>query len=220
MTDPGFWIGEDVLTGGECDSLIEAFSLCEGHSRAGARHLMRNPAAAAVANDKRLLEIARRWVGSSAVPFRATLFAKSALANWSVVWHQDTALPLESRMDSPEWGPWSTKAGILYAQAPTWALARIVALRLHLDASTRENGPLRVIPGSHSRGVLSDVEVFRLAKAEQPMDCIVSQGGVLAMRPLLVHASSKAHSAVPRRLLHIEYADDLRLDAKLRLAIA
>ena len=40
-------------------------------SRAGARHLMTNAAVAKVANDPRLLEIARRWLGSDAVPYRA-----------------------------------------------------------------------------------------------------------------------------------------------------
>lgn len=220
MSDPGFSIEDAVLTANECDSLIEALLLCDGHSRAGARHLMRNPAAAAIASDRRLLEIARRCLGSCAVPFRATLFAKSLLANWSVVWHQDTALPLERRIDSPEWGPWSTKTGILYAHAPGWALSRIVALRLHLDPSTVENGPLRVIAGSHLSGVLTDEKIFRVAKTEQALDCVVSRGGVLAMRPLLIHASSKAHSAAPRRVLHIEYADSLQLNDGVRLATA
>ena len=36
-----------------------------------------------------------RFVGP-AQPFRATLFDKSASANWLVVWHQDTALPMRA----------------------------------------------------------------------------------------------------------------------------
>ena len=38
----------------------------------------------------------RRFVGP-AQPFRATLFDKSASANWLVVWHQDTALPMRAQ---------------------------------------------------------------------------------------------------------------------------
>jgi ectoine hydroxylase-related dioxygenase (phytanoyl-CoA dioxygenase family) len=187
---------------------------------AGARHLMNHPAVAALARDRRLMAIAASVLGSGAEPFRATLFTKSRDTNWLVVWHQDTALPLESRIDSSEWGPWSKKAGILYAHAPTAALSRILALRVHLDASTKQNGPLRVIPGSHARGVLSDQEVFRVAKAGEPVECVVPRGGVLAMRPLLIHASSKAECDAARRVLHIEYAEKLQLDSNVRLAIA
>jgi len=178
------------------------------------------PAVEAVSKDERMLRIARRALGDGAIPFRATLFDKSARANWLVVWHQDTALPLKSRSASTEWGPWSLKAGILYAHAPAWALSRILALRIHLDASTEENGPLRVIPSSHMAGVLSDDEILDLARSGEKVECLVPRGGVLAMRPLLVHSSSKARANNPRRVLHLEYADALDLEPGLKLAIA
>jgi ectoine hydroxylase-related dioxygenase (phytanoyl-CoA dioxygenase family) len=154
------------------------------------------------------------------VPYRATLFEKSGRANWLVVWHQDTALPLASRIESDEWGPWSTKSGVLYAHAPAWALERIVALRVHLDASTSDNGPLRVLPDTHRAGVLSDDAVFALARRVEPVECEVGRGGVLAMRPLLIHSSSKARLDLPRRVLHIEYADTLDLGPGVRLVVA
>lgn len=221
MEDAGFRIEAGVLSQRECDSLIAALTQHRGgRGRAGARHLMTHTAVAELANDRRLLRIALRTLGANAVPYRATLFEKSGRANWLVVWHQDTALPVASRFDSPGWGPWSEKAGVLYAHAPAWALARVVALRIHLDASTTENGPLRVVPGSHTAGVLSDAEVFRLARRQEHVDCLVPRGGVLAMRPLLVHSSSKARADAPRRVLHVEYADSLNLGEHIRLAVA
>src|SRR4030095_15975039 len=99
-----------------------------------------------------------------------------------VVWHQDTALPLRQRRDTPGWGPWSVKSGITYAHAPTAALSRGLALRIHLDDSTESNGPFRVLRGTHRDGVLSDAAVQQLAREKKPEDCIVSRGGVLAMR--------------------------------------
>jgi ectoine hydroxylase-related dioxygenase (phytanoyl-CoA dioxygenase family) len=217
----GFWVEDEVFSDRECDDLIEAAPLgMQGRSRAGARHLMSIPAIEAATKDERLLRIARRALSPGAVPFRATLFDKSATANWLVVWHQDTALPLESRNNSTEWGPWRLKAGVLYAHAPAWALSRVLALRISLDASTSENGPLRVIPGSHLAGVLSDDEILGLARTHENIEVIVPRGGVLAMRPLLVHSSSKARSGEPRRVLHLEYADALELKPGLRLAIA
>lgn len=216
-----FEIEDNVLSDRECDDLIEVVSLSlQGRSRAGARHLMSLRPVEAVAKDERLLRIARRELGDGAVPFRATLFDKSRQANWLVVWHQDTALPLASRNDSREWGPWSLKAGVLYAHAPAWALSRVLALRIHLDASTIENGPLRIIPGSHLAGALSDDEILGLARTQEKVERLVPRGGVLAMKPLLVHSSSKARAGEPRRVLHLEYADALDLRPGLRLAIA
>lgn len=217
----GFWIEDNVFSDRECDDLIEAARpSLQGRSRAGARHLMSIPAIEAAAKDERLLRIAMRGLGEGAVPFRATLFDKSARANWLVVWHQDTAMPLESRNDSAEWGPWSLKAGILYAHAPAWALSRVLALRISLDASTGDNGPLRVIPDSHQAGVLSDDEILDLARTQETVAALVPRGGVLAMSPLIVHSSSKARGDGPRRVLHVEYADALDLGPGLRLAIA
>jgi len=181
---------------------------------------MSHPVVRELANREPLLGLAREWVGPGAVPYRATLFEKSGARNWLVVWHQDTTLPLSSRTDSSEWGPWSSKDGVTYAHAPTWALEKIVALRLHLDDSTAKNGPLRVIPGSHQEGVLSDEEVFRKAREHAAMDCVVRRGGVLRMRPLLIHASSKSISPDPRRVLHLEYAASLDVGQGLQLTLA
>src|SRR5215472_3503688 len=104
--DPGYFIQPEVLTAAECDALLEHFAGMP-RGRAGTRHLMRHPEVAALANSECLLALARRALGNHATPFRATLFNKSAAANWLVAWHQDTALPLTSRFEEPGWGPWS-----------------------------------------------------------------------------------------------------------------
>ena len=219
--EAGYFLEEGVISNTECDDLLETLTACTvRRGRAGSRHLMSQPEVRRVASDPHMLEIARVALGTDAVPFRATLFAKSGAANWLVVWHQDTALPLKSDFVLAGWGPWSQKSGIAYSHAPSWALSRIVALRLHLDASTINNGPLRVLPGTHASGVMNDDDVFALSRSLTPVDCVVGRGGVLAMYPLLVHSSSKARSAEPRRVLHIEYADSLELAPGIDLAIA
>ena len=129
-------------------------------------------------------------------------------------------MPLEQRHDAPGWGPWSVKAGVTYAHAPAAALARVVALRLHFDESGPDNGPLRVVPRTHTLGVFTDKAVSDLVERSRPSDCLVGTGGVIAMRPLIVHASSKSTSDRPRRVLHIEYIDSLNVGDGLRVAIA
>lgn len=163
MEDLGFEIAEGVVTSADCDALLAALSGSK-RSRAGARHVMSDPAVRSLARRKDLLALARRYVGPGAVPCRATLFEKSGRSNWLVVPHQDTTLPPASRSENSEWG--------------------------------------------------------RKAKSDPSVDCLVGRGGVLSMRPLLIHASSKAEGSEPRRVLHVEYAASLELGDGLRLVIA
>jgi ectoine hydroxylase-related dioxygenase (phytanoyl-CoA dioxygenase family) len=217
--DTGFSIFENILSPQECYTLA---STVGGFSsgRAGTRNLMSNQMVSSLAYDSRLRRLAGNVLGSDAVPFRATLFDKSDAANWHVLWHQDRALPLLNEIPGSEWGPWSTKSGVLYALAPRWVLERVVALRVHVDAATEENGPLRVIPGSHKSGVMDASAIFNTVNAASPVPCLVGRGGVLAMRPLLLHSSSKVTDKQRRRVLHLEYADRLDFGGGAYLRVA
>jgi ectoine hydroxylase-related dioxygenase (phytanoyl-CoA dioxygenase family) len=216
----GFAILPEVLTAGDLDRLNESLKRVPlPRSRAGIRHALRHPAVLAVARDPRLLAIAQEILGGDPFPFRATLFEKSPISNWLVAWHQDKALPLRERREHRAWGPWSVKDGVIYANAPASALSRVVALRLHLDDSTPENGPLRVLPGTHTMGILGDETIHDLSTRTTGIDCLVPRGGILVMRPLIVHASSKSRVKIRRRVLHVEYAASASFADGLELAI-
>jgi ectoine hydroxylase-related dioxygenase (phytanoyl-CoA dioxygenase family) len=218
--DRSHLVRDGVFERREMACLVQSLAVADlERTKAGARHVLRVPAIRALASDARLLSLASEFLGPAPVPFRATLFDKSPTANWLVVWHQDTALPLSQRVDAPGWGPWSVKAGVLYAHAPASALEQVVALRVSLDDSTATNGPLRVLPDTHRMGVLTDEQIAQLAKDATPVDCVTRAGGVVAMRPLTIHASSKSVDSMPRRVLHLEYAATMNLESGLTLAI-
>lgn len=217
----GFATIPDVMGESEISSFLASLSRCAlPRTKAGIRHMLSDQAAASIAHDSRLMAIAGEMLGCKAFPLTATLFDKSPAANWLVIWHQDRALPLKKKVEITGWGPWSVKEGVIYAHAPATALENILSLRLHLDDSTLENGPLRILPGTHKRGVLTDGEIQGFAKRVTAIDCVVARGGVLAMRPLAVHASSKSGTLVPRRVLHIEYAAALNVAEGLTLSRA
>jgi ectoine hydroxylase-related dioxygenase (phytanoyl-CoA dioxygenase family) len=130
------------------------------------------------------------------------------------------ALPRQKKREVEGWGPWSTKEGVIYAHAPTQALEQVIALRLHLDESNSDNGPLKIVPGTHNQGVLTDEQIHGLSEKIPAVECHLGRGGVLAMRPLVIHASSKSVSSEPRRVLHIEYASSLFFEDEMELAIA
>jgi hypothetical protein len=77
-----------------------------------------------------------------------------------------------------------------------------------------------VIPGSQELGILSDAEIRELVNREHPHECVVPRGGILVMRPLLVHASSKSSAPAPRRVLHLEYASGTDFEPGLKLQVA
>jgi hypothetical protein len=218
--DKGYTVIDQVFQRSEMTAALEALQRASiVRSKAGARHVLSVPVVRDIASDLRLTRIAGQFLDDAAIPFRATLFEKAPSANWLVVWHQDTALPLRERVDSADWGPWSSKGGVLYAQAPASALERVVALRVHLDDSTETNGPLRVLPGTHLRGVLTNDEIAQLVGEVTAVDCIASAGGVVMIRPLIVHSSSKSRADAPRRVLHIEYASSVNFGGGLELAV-
>jgi len=217
----GFAVLPHVFAPDRVDSIVgEITQLSPHHSRAGVRHALSLTPVAKIAHSPELMRIASHVLGENVIPFRATLFEKTLTANWLVVWHQDTALPLRERREIPGWGPWSVKEGINYAHAPVDSLSKVLALRIHFDDSGSDNGPLRVLPTTHQLGVLSDDQIGELSKRIEAVDCVAPKGGVIAMRPLVVHASSKSRTEVSRRVLHIEYAESESIASPLRLAFA
>ncbi len=221
IRDAGFAILPALFSHEYLDQLLQEIDeSTPRRSRAGIRHALSLSPVMAVAREPQMIELAREILGSEAFPFRATLFDKSPAANWLVVWHQDTALPLRQRIELPGWGPWSVKEGIDYAHAPSAALSQVLALRVSCDDSTLSNGPLRVLPATHTLGVLSDDTLHNLSTRVAPVDCVVPRGGIVAMRPLVVHASSKSQTEIPRRVLHIEYAASESIAQPLQLAVA
>jgi len=145
-------------------------------------------------------------LGSAAFAYRATLFDKTGTTNWLVAWHQDLVVPVAEPRNAAGFGPWSQKRGTWFVQPPASLLATLLAVRVDLDGSDETNGGLRVLPGTHRLGVLTPDRVAELNATRTPVSCRVPSGGALRMRPLLLHASSKALRPAHRRIVHFEFA--------------
>jgi len=137
-----------------------------------------------------------------AVAIQCTLFEKSHSRNWLVPLHQDVHIPVQERIEHRSLTGWSEKEGILYVLPPPEVLEALVAVRVHIHACTSANGPLRVVPGSHRHGRLSESSVAAARSESSEKVCLVVAGGALVMKPLLLHASSKATKPSLRRVLH------------------
>jgi hypothetical protein len=58
----------------------------------------------------------------------------------------------------------------------------------------------------HLLGVLDDSELVRLTQERPAAGCCVPEGGVLAMKPLLVHAAGEPLAPASSPTLLIDYA--------------
>lgn len=207
LNHDGFEIVQGVLRHEELEELRRAVAELPSRHRAGARNLLQNSETiAALATAGSAKSLADAALGADAFPVRALLFDKAPAANWKVPWHQDTAIAVAERADLPGFIGWSVKDGVTHVHPPADILERMVALRIHLDDCGPDNGPLRVLPGSQRHGKLDDAEIEYWRRTTEEVSCCVSQGDVLVMRPLLLHASSPAKSPCHRRVIHVEYA--------------
>jgi hypothetical protein len=211
----GFEFAPRILEASAIDSLIQELTgldakqaIGSGRSTSyGARNLLRNcPAVASLANSQAFRELLLPVLGAAAFPVRALFFDKLAGANWQVGWHQDLSIAVAERVETPGFTGWSVKQGVLHVQPPASVLEHMLTLRIHLDECDEDSGPLRVLRGSHRHGRLNDEQIEHWQETGEAVTCLVPRGGMLLMRPLLLHASSPAKNPRHRRVIHLEYA--------------
>jgi len=199
----GFAVVAQVLTDAECSKVAEHFDALP--DEAGSRALLelswcRNLALSLRSNPK-----IAPYLPSGSAAVQCTAFFKTPETNWLVSLHQDLSIPVQERVQNPECRGWSNKQGVLFVQPPVAVLESLVAIRVHIDACSAENGALRIVPGSHRLGRLATDAHAKIRDASGERVVPVERGGALLMRPLLLHASSKAVVPNGRRLLHFVF---------------
>jgi hypothetical protein len=197
----GFTIIESVLSPARIEAIIahlDSISL----DRAGTRNLHRLAWCIELVGVLRSHPTIAELLPFNHVAVQCTLFEKTIDRNWLVPLHQDLSIPVREHCENIHLSGWSYKEGTLYVQPPIEVLEKLVAIRIHIDDCNSDNGALRVVPGSHDRGRIATIDIPTIKTANGEQLCTVKQGGALVMRPLLLHASSKAIIPNRRRVLH------------------
>lgn len=194
-------------------SAVLAMRTCEAIARrirttsisGGTRNLLDKPWCVALVKRLRKHSGLSALIPLSHVAVQCTYLEKSASRNWAVSPHQDLSIPVAKRVEEAGLSGWSQKEGSLFVQPPAELLQQLVAVRVHLEACTGQDGPLKVVPGSHRFGRLPESEVAAVRRAGGEVICTAKAGEALVMRPLLVHSSSKALGSSRRRVLHLVF---------------
>ncbi|WP_373538605.1 phytanoyl-CoA dioxygenase family protein [Chamaesiphon sp.] len=203
----GFVIVDPYLDSDSIARLIDDLAAVDlTPNQAGIRNLLELvPSIRTLAHSPEIRFLVEPILGDDARVVRGIFFDKQPNANWKVPWHQDLTIAVKNRLDVPDYHPWSVKAGIPHVQPPVAILEQMLTVRIHLDRTDESNGALKVLPSSHLRGRLSTLEIERWKQSPaSSIDC--EAGGILLMRPLLLHASSIAIAPSHRRVIHLEYA--------------
>lgn len=153
-----------------------------------------------------LKNIIHRIAPNCTKSIKSIYFDKPPNANWIVSWHQDLTINLKKKKETSGFKNWRVKPERVVVQPTQKILENIFTIRIHLDDCTKQNGALRVIDNSHQKGVI-DIKEWIKEKVGHEQICEVKKGGIMLMKPLLLHASKRTENQKNRRVIHIEFTD-------------
>lgn len=142
--------------------------------------------------------------GEGYFPVKSIYFDKPGESNWFVAYHQDLTISVKEKNETEGFGPWTVKQGQFAVQPPLDYLEDIFTLRIHLDETNEDNGALKVITNSHSKGIYRPETIDW--ENEREVTCNVPKGGIMLMKPLLLHSSGRSTNDARRRVIHIEFS--------------
>lgn len=136
---------------------------------------------------------------------KSIYFDKPEKSNWFVAYHQDLTISIDKKIEMEGFNFWTSKHEQYAVQPPTSLLENIFAIRIHLDDTDEENGALKIIEGSHLKQICRPETIDW--KSEKETFCNVEQGGIMLMKPLLLHGSNRTTNQKRRRVIHIEFSN-------------
>lgn len=152
----------------------------------------------------RLIQLLEDIFGKGFFPVKSIYFDKPAASNWYVAYHQDLTISVDRKVALDGFGPWTVKQQQFAVQPPLALLNANFTVRIHLDDTDETNGALKVIEGSHNHGIRRP-ETIDLS-VDKEVVCSVPAGGIMIMKPLLLHSSGRSSSERRRRVIHIEFS--------------
>ena len=161
----------------------------------------------------RLKIIIQQLFGYKYFLVKSIFFDKPETSNWYVPYHQDLTISVDRKLQLENFGPWTRKHNQFAVQPPIDILQNIYAIRIHLDDTDESNGALKVVGKSHLKNIYRTDTIDWTEETETI--CRVQKGGIMIMKPLLLHSSSRVTNNMKRRVIHLEFSDqELPLELK------
>jgi ectoine hydroxylase-related dioxygenase (phytanoyl-CoA dioxygenase family) len=217
----GFAIADEIFTQQEIDQLLSVVSNTDTtkttfrktHDLFAIRQFLKEiPAAVSIIFNDKLRLVISKVFGNDFFAVKSIYFDKPEQSNWFVSYHQDLTISVENRYEAEGFSLWTVKQNQFAVQPPLNILLNNFTIRIHLDDTDEQNGALRIIPKSHLKGIVRP-DVFE-KNTESEIICSVKKGGIMIMKPLLLHASNRTTNNKKRRVVHVEFSNQ-KLPGKL-----
>jgi ectoine hydroxylase-related dioxygenase (phytanoyl-CoA dioxygenase family) len=157
-----------------------------------------------VLNDK-LISILEKLFEGKYFVVKSIYFDKPPSSNWYVSYHQDLTISVDKKIEIDGFGFWTIKHNQFSVQPTLNILQNIVTVRIHLDDTTASNGALKVVTKSHVKGIYRPETIDWTIEKEEV--CNVKKGGIMLIKPLLLHSSGRTTDNLQRRVIHIEFSN-------------
>lgn len=214
IAENGFVTIENVYTDHEIDQIITLINQADQRKAvfrkstelfAIRQFLKEIPCVTKLIFNSHLQTIIQQVFGHNYFVVKSIYFDKPETSNWYVSYHQDLTISVDKKVELENFGPWTTKQHQYAVQPPIDILENMFTIRIHLDDTDENNGALRVIPKSHSKKIYRPETIDWTTEVETI--CNVRKGGVMIMKPLILHSSSRTTNNKKRRVIHIEFSN-------------
>ncbi|PTT71280.1 phytanoyl-CoA dioxygenase family protein [Chryseobacterium sp. HMWF001] len=221
MTENGFTVINNIFSDEEIEKIIEVIQNIDTSKEAfrksenlfAIRQFLKEiPEVKDLIFNENLKTIIKKNFGEKYFVVKSIYFDKPEKSNWYVAYHQDLTISVDKKLELENFGPWTTKQNQFAVQPPLNILENIFTIRIHLDDTDENNGALKVIPKSHAKRIYRPETIDWNLETETI--CNVEKGGVMIMKPLLLHGSNRTTNGKKRRVIHIEFSD-MELPAEL-----
>lgn len=155
--------------------------------------------------NENIRKVVKEIFGEKYFVVKSIYFDKPETSNWYVAYHQDLTISVDKKLELENFGPWTTKQNQFAVQPPLNVLENIYTIRIHLDDTDENNGALKVVPKSHTKGIYRPETIDWTVETEEI--CNVEKGGIMLMKPLTLHGSNRTTNGRKRRVIHIEFSD-------------
>jgi ectoine hydroxylase-related dioxygenase (phytanoyl-CoA dioxygenase family) len=213
ISSEGFAVVNDIFSNEEISFLLSIISESNTsspnfrqttHLFAIRQFLKEVPGSSPIIFNSRFNAMITELFGGDYFVVKSIYFDKPEASNWWVAYHQDLTISIDKKIEIPGFESWTIKQDQFAVQPPLDILKDNFTVRIHLDDTNEKNGALKVIPKSHLKGIYRPETINWQLETEQT--CCVKRGGVMFMKPLLLHASGRTTNGSKRRIIHIEFS--------------
>lgn len=214
ISEFGFTVIEGIYSDKEVEEILEIINEVDTSKEtfrksndlfAIRQFLKEIPQAEKLIFNNKLKKTIKEVFGDNYFVVKSIYFDKPEASNWYVSYHQDLTISVNKKSDLENFEFWTKKQNQFAVQPPIEILENIFTIRIHLDNTDENNGALKVVDKSHLKKIYRPDTIDW--KNESESICKCGKGGIMIMKPLVLHSSSRTTNNQKRRVIHIEFSN-------------